>query len=62
MVFWKTYPIKNIIKSKYNNDIFKDLQFEKDDIYDVKILDRDIESIRDIKNFITNFARWTLKN
>ena len=52
MVFWKTYPIKNIIKSKYNNDIFKDLQFEKDDIYDVKILDRDIESIRDIKNFI----------
>jgi hypothetical protein len=60
MVFWKSYPITNILKSKFNSDIFKDLQFERKNVVsptgmDAKILDRsNIESIREIKLFLKN--------
>jgi GNAT superfamily N-acetyltransferase len=58
MVFWKSYPITNILRSKFNNDIFKDLQFERDNIQSptgvvVKILDRNnMEIVREVKTFL----------
>jgi hypothetical protein len=60
MVFWKSYPITNILKSKFNRDIFKDLQFERKNVIsptgmDAKILDRtNIENVREIKVFLKN--------
>jgi len=57
MVFWKTYPILNLIKSKFNIEIFKDLQFEKEDVFKYKanILDKkNIKEIKKIKEFIKN--------
>ena len=60
MVFWKTYPILNLIKSKCNKEIFKDLQFEKEDVFTYKanILDtKEIKDIKQIKQFLkTNFG------
>lgn len=32
MVFWKTYPIQNIIKKSFNNKSFTDLSFERPNI------------------------------
>ena len=60
MVFWKTYPILHLIKSKCNREIFKDLQFEKEDVFTYKanILDtKEIKQIKQIKQFLkTNFG------
>ena len=54
MVFWKTYPISNIIK-KWNTGIFTDLRFEKEDVFTFEstILDTNKE-VLEIKHFIKN--------
>jgi GNAT superfamily N-acetyltransferase len=63
MVFWKTYPIQNIIKRLQNRDIFTDLQFERDSIKSptgckFEILNiSDSNSLQEIQSFIkTHFG------
>ena len=56
MVFCKSYPIYNIIKSKLNKDTFKDLQFKRDPIkseYRAIILEKD--KITEVKQFIKTY-------
>jgi hypothetical protein len=57
MVFCKTYPISNIIKAAWNTDVFKSLQFERENIespYEVKT-DINQSTIKKIKNFLKNY-------
>ena len=57
MVFCKTYPISNIIKSAWNTDVFKSLHFERDNIespYEVKT-DINQSTIKKIKNFLKKY-------
>lgn len=54
-MFWKTYPLLDIIRSKWNREIFKDLQFEREPVYrfDVVIANR-VDS-KEIKTFLKNY-------
>jgi hypothetical protein len=67
MVFWKTYPIKNIVKRIQNKDVFIDLEFEKESIesptgYKYKLLNKlDFNLILEIKLFIkTHFGSYPI--
>ena len=61
MVFWKTYPINNIIKRIQNKDIFIDLEFERENIEsptdcNIEILDRvNLDLIIEIQLFIKTY-------
>ena len=59
MVFWKTYPISNIIK-KWNTGIFTDLRFEKEDVFTFEstILDTNKE-VLEIKTFFIQMINFT---
>lgn len=61
MVFWKSYPIVTILKSKFNNDRFKGLVFERDIVksptgmgYEI-ISSQDLNEIYHIKHFLKQY-------
>jgi hypothetical protein len=63
MVFWKTYPIQNIIKKTFNNTAFTDLSFERPDTssptgYKYEVLNEQNEKVLiEIQQFIkTHFG------
>lgn len=59
MSFWKTYPVQNIFKK----ELFKDLQFEKEDIvsqFEVKRV-KNIAEIREIKIFLKSHFGGPMK-
>jgi hypothetical protein len=61
MVFWKSYPIVNILKSKLNNDRFKGLIFERDIVKSPTgiegeiIRSQDVDEIYHIKHFLKQY-------
>lgn len=61
MVFWKTYPIKNIIKRIKNTNTFIELEFERENIesptgYKYEILDRlDYKILKELQVYIKTY-------
>ena len=62
MVFWKIYPLLNVIQSKFNRDVFKSQIFERDFVKSPTGLDAIVIRPRLTNNHLVSEIRQFIKN
>jgi GNAT superfamily N-acetyltransferase len=59
-MFWTNYPFKNIIQEKFNNDVFKELLFERKNVesptgVEGAMIERTPKKVKEVRDFLIKY-------